>query len=144
MTKYAIVKIGGKQIRLTEGKVFELDRQAKLNMEVLAYSDGKTLEVGTPTLADVIIKAAILKEKRSKKTTIGRFRAKSRHRRVVGHRQPLSVITIETIGKKSDKKEEPKAHVTGTKAVKKEAKTASKAEKKPTTKKVTKKKEVSN
>ena len=39
--KYAIIRLGGKQFMVSEGDIFEIERQQKLNIDVLAFSDGK-------------------------------------------------------------------------------------------------------
>lgn len=111
MEKFAIIKIDGKQMKVSEGDTFKVNRQEKLDITVLAYSDGKVFAVGTPVLEDIVVKAKISGEERGRKIDVSRFRSKSRHRRNRTHRQPLSLVTIESINKKgtaatSQKKEE--------------------------------------
>lgn len=128
-SKYAIVKIGGKQMMVSEGYIFEIERQEQLNMDVLLFSDGKKVEIGEPVLTDVEVKADVLDEKMGKKITVARFKSKSRYRRKKGHRQPLSVVKIKSITKKGAKKptkktvsEEKKKPVKTKKSNKKEEK----------------------
>ena len=133
--KYAIVALGGKQIKIKEGQTFSIERQEKLNMEVLAYSAGKEFLVGSPTLADIIVKASIVGEERAPKITVARYKSKSRYRRKKGHRQPMSVVTIESILKKGEKAE--KKETKSAKVEDKENKSSAKTEKKSETKEKT-------
>jgi large subunit ribosomal protein L21 len=109
--KYAIAKIGGKQLKITEGLTFRIEHQDKLNFDVLAYSDGKETLIGTPILSNIIIKASILGQERGRKVRVARFKAKSRYDKVNGHRQPLSIVKVDTISLKAEtaKKAEKKA-----------------------------------
>ena len=97
--KYAIVRLGGKQFKVSEGDVFNVERQANpLSIEVLAYSEGENLELGTPILTDVVVKAEITDED-TVKTRVARYKSKSRYRKVNGHKQPFSVIKVTEISK---------------------------------------------
>jgi large subunit ribosomal protein L21 len=122
--KYAIVKIGGKQLKISEGETFRIERQESLDFNVLAFSDNGDTIIGTPYLDKVKIKATILGEEMGNKVTVGRFKSKSRYQKKKGHRQPLSLVKIESIGE-AKPKAEPKAEV------KSEPKAEPKAEAKP-------------
>lgn len=139
MEKYAIIKIGGTQVMAKEGLVFELCRQKTFDVDVIAYSNGTAVEFGKPTLSDVVVKIKHVEDKLDDKVLVGRFKSKSRYRRRVGHRQPVSVLRIESILKKGEEQESTtKSKSEDTKQVKAEvktskpaAKTAKKTEKKP-------------
>lgn len=104
--KYAVVKIGGKQLKISEGDTFQIEHQADVKFDVLAFNDGSGVDLGTPLLKDVVVKASVLEEVKSKKVRVARFRAKSRYDKVKGHRQVMSVIKITDISKKGEKKAE--------------------------------------
>lgn len=115
---------------VTEGQKFEVERQNGLNIDVLLFSDGSKIEVGNPVLDKVEVKAKILEDKKDKKISVIRYRAKSRYRKNKGHRQPISVIEIESIGYKGDKTSSKTADKAETKAESKvEAKTSASASK---------------
>ncbi len=97
MEKYAIVQLDGKQYKVTEGLKLKLNRQKGLNFDVLLYSDGKTLEIGDPLLKDVILKAKIVSDMLAPKIVVGRYKSKSRYQKTRGHRQPISIVLIESI-----------------------------------------------
>ena len=101
MEKYAIIKLGGKQFMVKEGDRFVIERQESLNTEVLLFSDDTSVEIGSPTVPGIKVKAEFVKgaKDRARKIRIGRFRSKSRHRRIKGHRQPISTVQIVSIGK---------------------------------------------
>ncbi|MFZ5424849.1 MAG: 50S ribosomal protein L21 [Patescibacteria group bacterium] len=106
--KYAIVKIGGKQLKVTEGYTFEIERQNGVNLDVLYYTDGDEILVGDPFVKDVEVKASIEGESRGDKVRVARYRAKSRYHKVKGHKQPLSIVKVTSISKKASKVKEPK------------------------------------
>ena len=127
--KYAVVKYGGKQLKITENMTFKIERQKDVKMDVLAYSDDKQVLIGTPTLSEVKVKAKLEGETRGDKVRVARYKSKSRYHKNKGHKQPLSIVKIESItlgSEKPAKKEETK-----TKTEEKSVKTASKDTKKP-------------
>ncbi len=106
--KYAIARIGGKQLKLSEGETFEIERQKDLKFEVIYYSDGDQVLVGNPVLEEIEVQAALIEEKKGLKVNTGRFRAKSRYQKNKSHRQPLSVVKVEFVGLKGQRKNESK------------------------------------
>ena len=148
---YAVIRFGGRQFKVSEGDIIQLQRQQEAKTAVLLYSDGKNVEVGTPVLDGYEVELKKLEDKRDKKVRIGRFKSKSRYRKVKGHKQPLSVFSVEYVGlkgKKPEKKVEEKSvkkevvekkekikAVVEKKAVKKNVKKDVKKEEKPKVKK---------
>ena len=53
--------------------------------------------VGTPTVTGATVKATYLGEKKGKKLSILRFKAKSNRSRKVGHRQKYAQVRIESV-----------------------------------------------
>ena len=106
--KYAIARIGGKQLKLSEGETFEIERQKDLKFEVIYYNDGNQVLVGNPVLEEIEIHAVLMGEKKGLKVNTGRFRAKSRYQKNKSHRQPLSVVKVEFVGLKGQRKVEIK------------------------------------
>lgn len=101
--KYAIVQIGGMQVRLEEGTTFVVNKMAGYTPQVLMYSNGDNVEVGSPFLEGVSIDLSVVGEK-TLKTQVKRFKAKSRYRKNTGHKQPLVTLKVDSIGKKGEKK----------------------------------------
>lgn len=101
MEKYAVIQLDGKQFRVEEGDVFEVNRQSKLDIDVLFYFDGKSIKIGEPTLDKVKVDAEILEDKKADKIDVIRFKNKAHYRKKKGHRQPVSVVKINSIKKES-------------------------------------------
>lgn len=124
--KYAIIKIGNRQFTVKEGEVFQVEKQSEpLNFSIVAFSDGKTLMVDPADLKDVKVGLKITGDKRERKIIVGKFKAKSRYRKMRGHRQDLSLIKVSNILAKG---EEAKAEVEEAKAEKPVKKTVAKKE----------------
>ena len=94
---YAVIETGGKQYKVQEGDVITVE---KLKAEagdtitfdkVLLMSDGKEVKVGTPYLAEV-------ENGKGKKVIIFKYKAKKDYRKKQGHRQPYTMVKIESLG----------------------------------------------
>jgi large subunit ribosomal protein L21 len=101
---FAIIKSGGKQHEVREGQELKVEllpnkEGDKLDFEALLVSDdeGKEVKVGTPTVSGVKVSATVVEHGKAKKVSVIKFKAKSRYRRNVGHRQPFTKIKIEKI-----------------------------------------------
>lgn len=107
---YAVIKTGGKQYKVREGDILEVDKlPAKKDSEVifdevlLWVSDEEGLpadrqvKIGTPTLSNVKVKARVLEQIKGEKIRVAKFKAKSRYRRVMGFRSLLTRVQIEKI-----------------------------------------------
>lgn len=100
---YAIISLAGKQYRVEKGTkltVDRLDAEEGKNItvnEVLFVSDGKKVSVGTPVLdkASVILK--VLEHGQDKKIRVATYKAKSRYRKVKGHRQQITSVEVTDI-----------------------------------------------
>lgn len=99
----AIIKAGGKQYKVKEGQELKIEKIAaekgeKINLDVLLIADenGENLQIGTPVLTNAV-EAEVLEQGRAKKVTIIKFKAKTRYRRKVGHRQPYSKVKVTSI-----------------------------------------------
>lgn len=106
--KYAVIKTGGKQYKVTEGQVLEVERLSTSDKtvtfsDVLLVSDGASVQVGTPFVPNVVVSASVTGDVRGEKIRVAKYKAKVRYRRVTGHRQALTRITIDSIGAKAKK-----------------------------------------
>jgi large subunit ribosomal protein L21 len=101
--KYAVIRTGGKQYKVSEGDellIEKLDREkgkAIVFDEVLLLVDGQKVTLGKPLIKGATVKAEILEQIRGKKIRVAKFRAKSRYRKVKGHRQKLTKVKIKKI-----------------------------------------------
>ncbi len=101
--QYAIFQTGGKQYQAIQGKtvaIEKLEGEAGDTVEfkeVLFRKTGAdTFEVGQPTL-ETPIKATIVKHDKGPKLVVFKFKRRKKVRVKKGHRQPITVVRIESI-----------------------------------------------
>jgi len=110
---YAIVRTGGKQIKVAAGDVVKVERLMgdagdKVTLdEILLVSDGSKVSIGSPLVKDAKVTATILEQARDRKVTIFKKRRRHNYRRKKGHRQHLTVLQVMeiTAGGKTTKAE---------------------------------------
>lgn len=114
---YAIIKTGGKQHRVEEGRTLKVDRLSAEEgstvelPDVLLLSDDGDVTVGTPTVEGARVLAQVESHGRAKKIIVFKYRAKVRTRKKTGHRQGFTQITVSEIlrpGQKSKEEAKPK------------------------------------
>lgn len=101
---FAIIETGGKQAVVEEGRWFtteklDLAEGAPVEFAPLLVSDdeGKDVKIGKPTVEGAKVLGKVLEHGRAPKISVIKFKAKSRYRRNVGHRQPYTKVLIEKI-----------------------------------------------
>ena len=102
MTKYAIIKTGGKQYRVEEGDILDVellgsDRSPVTFDNVLLVHDGKTHTVGVPHVPHCVVHAEMVCEIKGPKVIAYKFKPCKNSRRTVGHRQRYSRVKITKI-----------------------------------------------
>jgi large subunit ribosomal protein L21 len=100
---YAVIRSGGKQYRVEEGRSVKLDRLAgepgetvELN-DVLLLADGDDVSVGAPVVEGARVLGTIAEQGRSDKIIVFRYKAKTRSRKKTGHRQHFTRVVVEDI-----------------------------------------------
>jgi large subunit ribosomal protein L21 len=105
MTKvmFAVIKSGGRQYKVSVGQTLEVNRlpvevgeQVHFN-EVLLISDANNTMVGTPLVDNATVLATATKQGRGEKLIVFRYKPKKRIRHRRGHRQELTILTIDDI-----------------------------------------------
>ncbi len=108
--KYAVVTSGGKQYKVVQGQVLDIDKiQAEPGSEyvlenVLLTVDGEDVQIGAPFLTNVTVGAKVLEQVKGDKLRIAKFKAKARYRKVQGFRAQLTRIEITGLSTKNEKK----------------------------------------
>lgn len=103
MEKYAIIRTGGKQYKVTEGEELEIEKidgkkGEKVEFEeVLLASSGKKLFIGQPLVKKALVLGEIKDQIKSEKIKVFKFKAKSRYRRRQGHRQLKTLLKVKKI-----------------------------------------------
>ena len=135
---YAVFRSGGKQYRAAEGDVLRLekieaDEGATVKFdEVLLVGEGSDVKVGSPLVAGTAVSAKVLRQGKSRKVSVVKFRRRQNYLRQGSHRQFFTEVEITDISGSGAKK----APAKDTQA---EEKAAPAAAKKATKKKVAKK-----
>jgi len=100
---FAVIKSGGRQYKVSVGQTLEVNRlpvddgaQVKFE-EVLLISDAHSSMIGTPLLDNAMVLATAVKQDRGEKLIVFRYKAKKRFRHRRGHRQELTVLSIDDI-----------------------------------------------
>ena len=105
MTKvmFAVIKSGGRQYKVSVGQTLEVNRlpvevgeQVHFN-EVMLISDANNTMIGTPRIENAAVLATATKQGRGKKLIVFKYKPKKRIRHRRGHRQELTILTIEDI-----------------------------------------------
>ena len=100
---YAIIKTGGKQYRVKQGDVLDVE---KLSLdvgsiaefdEVLAVSENGQVNFGSPTLSGAKVTAEVQSHYKDRKVIVFKYKSKTRYRRKLGHRQNYTRLLIQGI-----------------------------------------------
>ena len=107
---YAIIQTGGKQYKVKSGEILKIEKlpDSKPNTkiefkDILAYGDGKIIEIGTPMVQGSKVEANLIKNSKNRTVLIFKKRRRQNSRRKNGHRQEYSLIKINKIFSKDGK-----------------------------------------
>ena len=112
---YAVIKSGGKQYRVANGDIIEVE---KLTAEpgstialapVLMFNDDKSSTVGTPIVEGAAVSAEVLEQTRADKIIVFKKKRRKGYRRTMGHRQDLTVLRITDVTGKAKAAPKPAA-----------------------------------
>lgn len=104
---YAVIETGGKQYRVQEGDVItieKLDAEAGQKVEfdrVLVLAEEGDLKVGAPYVEGAVVSGEVVENGKGKKVIIFKYKAKKDYRKKQGHRQPYTMVKIESLGGKA-------------------------------------------
>lgn len=100
---YAVIKTGGKQYRVQQGDVIEIEKleaepgSSTTFTEVLLAGSGDSVRVGTPLVEGASVEAKIVDQFRGDKVVAFKFKRRKGYHRTVGHRQDLTKVEITSI-----------------------------------------------
>lgn len=103
MGVYAVIQTGGKQYRVASGDELRFERLKGEVGDTIAFdqvllaSDGETVEVGRPFVADSQVVGRITYHGKGKKVTIMKHKRRKDYHRKKGHRQHFTLVRIEDI-----------------------------------------------
>jgi large subunit ribosomal protein L21 len=100
---YAVIVTGGKQYKVSEGDVVFIEKlpveagdTVTFDKVILANNDSE-LKVGAPYVEGASVTATVVKNGKSKKIYVLKYKAKKNEKKKIGHRQPYTKVQIQTI-----------------------------------------------
>jgi len=110
---YAVVKTGGKQIKVEPGTVADVELIAaepgsKITMIPLLVSDEGGITTDADALASITVTAEVLEHVKADKLLVFKFKKRKGYKKLNGHRQNLTRIKVTAIGDVPKKKAAPR------------------------------------
>ena len=100
---YAVIGTGGKQYRVSEGDLLQVERlegnpgESVTFDEVLLIGGESGIQVGTPRVAGAQVRGTILDQFRGPKVLVFKKKRRKQYKRTRGHRQDLTAVRIDAI-----------------------------------------------
>lgn len=99
---YAIIETGGKQLRVSEGRTFRVDRLAadtgsEISIDKVLMVGGSSFSVGAPYVSGARVTAEVVEHFRGEKIVVFKKRRRKDSRRKQGHRQDYTTIRVKSI-----------------------------------------------
>jgi large subunit ribosomal protein L21 len=101
--KYAVIRTGGKQYRVSEGDVVKVEKLAgdvgeKITLaDVLFVAGNGEVKIGTPLVTDAKVTGEIVGQVRAKKIIVFKKKRRKSYSRQQGHRQYQTALKITAI-----------------------------------------------
>jgi len=101
--KFAVIKLAGVQLKVFEGKEYEVNKldgnkgDAIEVTDVLLVADGEDIKIGKPLVAGATVSLEITSQFKGEKIHGLTFKAKSRNRRRYGFRADLTKVLVKKI-----------------------------------------------
>ena len=100
---YAVVKTGGKQVRMSPGDSIRIENlpgdigeEVSFDQVLLVSGDGEP-RVGNPVIEGATVKGTIAAQGRGKKIIVFKMKRRKGYRRKAGHRQDYTEVKVESI-----------------------------------------------
>lgn len=99
---YAIIKTGGKQIKVEEGQTIFVEKLDvaegdKVVFDQVVFVGGETPKIGAPLVEGASVEATVEKQGRGKKVVTFKYKRRKDTHRKQGHRQPYTKLTVNAI-----------------------------------------------
>jgi large subunit ribosomal protein L21 len=96
---YAIVKTGGKQYKVAEGDVIEVEKLdaapgAEVALPAILLVDGSSVTTAADQLAKVAVTAEVVAQTKGPKIRIHKYKNKTGYHKRLGHRQKLTQVRV--------------------------------------------------
>tara|TARA_B100001094_G_scaffold248901_1_gene246059 strand:- start:1587 stop:1946 length:360 start_codon:yes stop_codon:yes gene_type:complete len=110
---YAVIESGGKQHRVEEGEILQLEKLVaaagdKVKFDkILLVGEGESVKIGKPYVEGGQVEAKVVRQGRGEKIKIVKFNRRKHFKKQQGHRQFFTEVEITAIKVKA--KAKPKA-----------------------------------
>lgn len=100
---YAIFETGGKQVKANEGEIVYIEKLDVNEGEdivfdkVLLCGEAGEVKIGAPYVEGASVSGKVLKNGKSAKIMVFKYKSKKNYRRRQGHRQPYTKVQITAI-----------------------------------------------
>ena len=99
---YAIFRTGGKQYKASPGDVIRVEKLpgepgAPVEFNHVFAVRKEKLEVGSPLVENAKVTGTILRNARTPRVRVLKYKRKKQYRRTIGHRQPFTEVKIQEI-----------------------------------------------
>ena len=100
---FAVIETGGKQYRVNEGDIIFVEKLEVNEGDMIVFdrvkalSNGQSFEVGTPVVEGAKVTAKVLKNGKSKKIYVMKYKSKKNEKKKIGHRQPYTKVQIVSV-----------------------------------------------
>lgn len=102
---YAIIQTGGKQYRVAEGDLIDVEKLdleagADTTLDVLLFADGDNVQLGSPLVSGAAVTAEVVDQHKGEKVIAFKYKRRKGYHRTVGHRRQLTKLKIKSISTK--------------------------------------------
>jgi len=100
---YAVIELNGAQVKVEKNTVFTVNRIKNTKDEILDVKEvlfgkkGNKYYVGAPYVKDAKVECEIIRDKRSKKVIVFKYRDRKSSQSKKGHRQNLTELRVKSI-----------------------------------------------
>lgn len=99
---YAVIETGGKQYKVQQGDVvfiekLDVEEGTAVTFDKVLVVGGDDLKVGAPYVDGATVTATALKQGKSKKIIVYKYKSKKGYHKKQGHRQPYTKVEITAI-----------------------------------------------
>ena len=99
---FAVIETGGKQVKVAVGETIyveklDLNEGDEVVFDKVLFVDGDSSKVGAPYIEGAKVTGKVLKQGKEAKVLVFKYKSKANYRRLQGHRQPYTKVSIENI-----------------------------------------------
>ena len=99
---FAVIETGGKQVKVAVGETIyveklDLNEGDEVLFDKVLFVDGDSAKVGAPYIEGAKVTGKVLKQGKEAKVLVFKYKSKANYRRLQGHRQPYTKVSIENI-----------------------------------------------